>query len=384
MTVWIQNPFDNLPCEGFRKQRFWLMAEAFAAQGHDVVLWTSDFSHANKAPRRFLEDPGIAAAGFTLRLIPTPPYSGNVGLARVRSHAAYARRWFCRAREEGARRRPDVIVTSSPTLSAALAALKLGSLFGAKVVVDVMDAWPETFERLAPKGLRWLSRLCMLPFRILAHRLYRRADLVTGVCERYRALTGRDDYCLAYHGVELPPSGPAAVRPETTARAVRLAYVGNTGRTYDLATVFRAVAANPDWTLDIAGEWKGPVPDRVRIHGYLDEPSLRQLLAACDVGVIPMRPDSWVGVPYKLCDYARAGLRIVSSLGGESSALLASYRCGETYEPGNPASLAEAVRRALTLERAAARRLCERAFDARDIYASYVARVCRLQRPLHA
>ena len=30
MTVWIQNPFDNLPCEGYRKQRYWLMAEAFA------------------------------------------------------------------------------------------------------------------------------------------------------------------------------------------------------------------------------------------------------------------------------------------------------------------------------------------------------------------
>ena len=53
MTVWIQNPFDNLPQEGFRKQRYWLMAEAFVRAGHDVVYWTSDFSHATKAPRRF-------------------------------------------------------------------------------------------------------------------------------------------------------------------------------------------------------------------------------------------------------------------------------------------------------------------------------------------
>ena len=50
MTVWIQNPFDNLPCEGYRKQRYWLMAEAFARAGHSVVLWTSDFSHGAKAP----------------------------------------------------------------------------------------------------------------------------------------------------------------------------------------------------------------------------------------------------------------------------------------------------------------------------------------------
>ena len=37
MTVWIENPFDNLPAEGFRPQRYWLMAEAFAKAGHDVT-----------------------------------------------------------------------------------------------------------------------------------------------------------------------------------------------------------------------------------------------------------------------------------------------------------------------------------------------------------
>ena len=42
MTVWIQNPFDNLPCEGYRKQRYWLMAEAFARAGHSVVLGQVD------------------------------------------------------------------------------------------------------------------------------------------------------------------------------------------------------------------------------------------------------------------------------------------------------------------------------------------------------
>ena len=28
MVVWIQNPFDNLPAEGYRKQRYWLVCEA--------------------------------------------------------------------------------------------------------------------------------------------------------------------------------------------------------------------------------------------------------------------------------------------------------------------------------------------------------------------
>ena len=48
MTVWIVNPFDNLPLEGFRPQRYWLMAEAFVEAGHNVVFWSSDFNHSTK------------------------------------------------------------------------------------------------------------------------------------------------------------------------------------------------------------------------------------------------------------------------------------------------------------------------------------------------
>lgn len=195
MTVWIQNPFDSLPLEGFRKQRYWLMAEAFVAAGHDVTYFTSDFSHVTKRPRKLAEG---ATGGIRLVLLRTRPYRKNVSLARVLSHRAYAREW-----ERVAVGRPDVIISSMPTLSAAEVAVRLGRRLGARVVLDVQDAWPETFERLAPRGLRLLARLLLWPLRCKARRLYRTADRVTGVCDAYRHLTGRDDYYRAYLGVEI-------------------------------------------------------------------------------------------------------------------------------------------------------------------------------------
>ena len=51
MNVWIVNPFDNLPVEGYRPQRYWLMSEAFARAGHAVTFWTQDWSHAKKKRR---------------------------------------------------------------------------------------------------------------------------------------------------------------------------------------------------------------------------------------------------------------------------------------------------------------------------------------------
>ena len=386
MVVWIQNPFDNLPTEGYRKQRYWLMCEAFARAGHQVVFWTSSFSHAKKT-MRFEKFEGFERfEKFEVRCIPTLPYPKNVCFARIQSHRAYAREWLRIALDNRTIEHseqsniPSLIITSTPTLSAAAAALELGRKFGAKVVVDVMDAWPETFERLAPKGLRWLAKPFLLGMRRTARRVYREADLVTGVCERYRELTKRSDYYLAYHGIDLGLQSPvSSPRTPGETRKVRLVYAGNLGKTYDLETVMKAVEANGDFELDVAGFGNFHSDcSRVRFHGLLSEPDLQALLAQCDIGIVPMRADSWVGVPYKFCDYSKAGLAIVSSLGGESSALLGKYRCGVTYRAGDPSSLAAAIRKAMTLRRGASRTMCADEFDATKIYDAYAARVLKL------
>ena len=144
---------------------------------------------------------------------------------------------------------------------------------------------------------------------------------------------------------------------------MRLVYIGGVGRTYDLATTRRA-AELLGAELVVAG---GENP--------LGREELEKLLSECDVGVVPMADDAWVGVPNKFFDYAKAGLPIVSSLSGESAALLSRYGCGETYRPGDAESLADAVRRALRLPRAASRRMFEQEFDAARIYDDYVKHV---------
>ena len=250
MTAWIENPFDNLPAEGFRPQRYWLMAEAFARAGHRAVLWTSDFSHAEKRRRRFVSP--LADAPFEVRLVPTRPYSGNVSLGRVASHMAYARAWRDLALAAPGPA-PDVIVASMPPLSTGKVALELARRFGAKLVADMQDAWPETFLRLAPRPLRPVAKAALAPLSLSARRLLRGADLVTGVCDRYRDMAlgaGAKDYRRAYLGMRLPPRPPAR-RP---GQPLRIVYAGGIGRTYDLATVLDALAMIEGATLDIAGK----------------------------------------------------------------------------------------------------------------------------------
>lgn len=400
MNVWIVNPFDNLPLEGYRPMRFWLMSEAFRKAGHNVVYWTSDFSHANKKKR--VLDSGVEAP-FDIEILETEPYFKNVSLRRLMSHRKLAKTFLKVAREAiraGRRKIPDLIIASSPPLGLVDASHTIASETGARVIVDIMDAWPETFERVVPRFLLW-------PLRRKARRNYLRAAAITTVADNYveiaRSYGFSKDIRRFYHGITkgdrpLNPKGDSPltnrskhhpsslIHTSTGTVPLRIVYAGNMGRSYDLVTAVEAVRELSGMaTLDIAG--KGEQEEAlkelverkgikgVKFHGYLSEAELDDLLKRCDVGLVPMDPSSCVGIPYKLADYAKSSLAVVSSLGGESARLLNEYGAGVSYSFGNSASLVNAVKSILPRldeMRKASSRMLDEQFDASKIYDSYV------------
>lgn len=394
INVWIEAPFDNLPLEGYRPQRYWLMAQAFIRAGHSVVLWTSDFNHTTKVPR--LMEGDFFGSVVPVEFIPTRPYAKNVSLARFASHRAYADSWERLARaavSSGRLATPDLVIVSLPPIATAAVARRICRDWKAAFVMDMQDAWPETFERLFPRGLRGLARVALAPLSWRVSRACRAAALVTGVCDRYEALVkarGALRYARAYLGIELDAPPPA--RPPSA--ALRLVYAGNLGRSYDLGTVLSAIRSMKEVTLDIAG--KGPCERKwraqakglmnVRFHGYLGREDLARLLRTCDAGLVPMADDTQVGLPNKFFDYAAAGIAIVSSLGGESARLLARHGAGAVYRAGDAASLVtvlEGLRQDVAARGFAARKLAEEEFDATTIYDDYVKAVCtQIANPL--
>ena len=155
------------------------------------------------------------------------------------------------------------------------------------------------------------------------------------------------------------------------------------GTSYDLETVIDAVREMPDVELDLAGE--GPKRqalekramgcERIKFHGYLGEGALHALLVQADAGLVPMFDDSCVGVPYKLADYAAAGLPVINTLHGETERLLAEYGAGVTCAAADVHALCAAVadiraRDASALQSGALALV--RLFDADAVYSAYV------------
>ena len=192
MTVWIVNPFDNLPVEGYRPQRYWLMAEAFVRAGHTVTCWTQDWSHARKDRRHLAKE---SPSSFALKFVHVPSYRKNICLKRIWSHWRFAKNWAAMATAWDI---PDLIVVSSPPLFIGREVRRFCARTGAKYIVDIMDAWPETFERVAPRWvLGWMRRL--------ARGNYRSAAGVTAVAQRYldmaKSYGATCPMHLCYHGI---------------------------------------------------------------------------------------------------------------------------------------------------------------------------------------
>jgi len=430
LSVWIVNPFDDIPGEGLPPLRYWSLARVLAGRGHDVTWWTAAWSHRRKASRT---TPLLTRdeEGFAVRLVAVRPYATNVSLARLASHRDFGRTFERLANESiasGKLDRPDIILASLPPLEGPEAAARLAQRLDATLVVDLMDVWPETFERLLP-GPRWLRKsLYPLLFGRMATRrrtLLESADAVSSCAQGYldvipEAMSGNKPRHVCHLGAWLPEFDPpprrideipdvhatpisepiaagatAAAEQPTAASSVgplQCVYSGTLEVGQDLDALLAAArllsAQGVPATLHVAGTGRLEPSLRsaaesirgscsVRVHGLLDRGAYVRLLSECDVGLVLVKPESLVAVPYKVCDYASAGLAIVNSLPGELERFVAEYRAGVPYKAGSGDSLASAIatlagdRRQLLDMRRGSRRLAESEFDRDKTYARF-------------
>ena len=415
LSIWIVNPFDDIPGEGIPPLRYWSLARVLAGRGHDVIWWSANWSHRRKIRRNV--PLGIREEeGFAVRLVAVRPYEKNVSLARLNSHRDFGRTFERLATESvasGQLERPDVIIASLPPLEGPEAVARLARRLDAILVVDVMDVWPETFARLVP-GPQWLRKIIAPIFLGGMERrrndIIAAADAISAASRNYLdsvTAEGTDKpthvcplgaYLQEYP--EPPRLSPLEADAAQTAEADQQAatkplvcvYSGALEAGQDVETAIGAAkqlaSAGIEAEIHIAGT--GSLEDRLRaaaaglrgscrviVHGLLDRTEHARLLSTADVGLVLVKPESLVSIPYKACEYAAAGLAIVNSLPGELADMIDHHGAGLKYSAGDSASLAEAIstlardRRRLANCRLGSRRLAEAEFDREKLYPQF-------------
>lgn len=363
MEVWIVNPFEEFPVDGQRPLRYGTLCRVLSDRGHQVTWWSSDFSHLTKRRRK---EPPVPGA-FHCRLVRTPPYQRHIGWARWRNHRCFARGFYrdaSRAVEEGELATPSLILVSLPPLGAAGEALRLRNRFKCRVVIDIVDAWPETFLRLMPGkggGSRVAGRVLLAPLFSAAARAYCAADGITAVARTFLLLPkhagSHSPTHLTYLGGE-PAAYADKERDWPPLVPMRFVYIGAMGHSYDLETVMEAAARLKEkglvFEVHLAGA--GPketmlrermarlgIENHIIFHGYLASDDLVKLLVSSHVALNSVFEDSWIVFPYKLSEYLCAGLAVINSLPGEVKTLLEEHDAGTWYRAGDAEGLASCM-----------------------------------------
>ncbi|MFC1966405.1 glycosyltransferase family 4 protein [Chloroflexota bacterium] len=393
MNIWIVNPFEGLPGESLRLGRYRFLAKMLADKEHKITWWSSNFCHTTKSFRSQGQAIIEVNDNWRIILLKTPKYGKNISLRRIVNHYVYARA----LRTEGRKRTeaPDIVLASSIPLLAASTALVLAKRFGAKIVIDVPDLWPESFMLVFPNGLKPIARILLLPLELLANRIYNKADGIIAISQTLlqRAISvsknkSKESMVIPiavdlalykrYEGI-LPKDTPFIKHNQGEFRAT---FVGTIGKAYDLKTILEAAdrLANFDSNIKLFIAGTGPDYDNLRSYanrknltnvtftGLLDYHSLVHLLGSSDIGLNAIAPCQFA-FPTKFFDYLAAGLPIVNSVEGELGHLVKTENIGIQYQSGNADSLVKAIlelynnseERLLMGQRA--RKLAEERFD---------------------
>lgn len=342
-------------------------ATALAARGHTVEVLTGFPNYPG----------GQLYPGYRVRLwqreemegiqvnrVPLYPSHDQSGLRRMANYLTFA--LACLLIGPWLVHKPDVIyVYNLVTLGPAAYLLRL--LYGAKVIVDVQDLWPESVINSgmmrSRAAHRFLAAICT--------SIYRHADWITVLSPGFRAaLSARgiepDKIEVIYNWCD-ETSQRLVSRDESLAAEIGLAshfnvlFAGTMGVMQGLDTVLKAAQLCSVNAPNIQFVFMGGGVDRPRLEamaGELGLPNVRFLprqppekmgrfYALADALLVHLKdnPLFRITIPSKTQAYLYMGKPIIMAMTGDAADLVSQADAGLLCPPDDPAALAETVTR---------------------------------------
>jgi glycosyltransferase involved in cell wall biosynthesis len=287
----------------------------------------------------------------------------------------------------------DVIVVSSPTFFAVIAAWFMSRVWRIPYVFEVRDLWPGIFIELGVLKNRSIIRL----LEGIEMFLYRRAARVVVVTDSFRDILLRRGLPDGHVSTITNGVDCEAFRPGPRENGIRrthalsgrfvVLYIGAHGISQALSAILESASAlrdDPDVVFVFVGEG---AERRVLMEkaDRLELPNVRFLpgqpreavqawYAAADVVLVPLRniPLFETFIPSKMFEVMACGRPIIGSVKGEARAVLERSGGAIVVDPEDSAAIARAIRR-LAEDRALGDRLGEA--GSRFVRAHYDRRV---------
>jgi glycosyltransferase involved in cell wall biosynthesis len=368
MKIWFIEIGEPLPIEAdARLLRYGMLTKELASMGHQIVWWTSSFSHATKK-QVCDHDTDIQVNGLTLRVICGPGYKRNISYSRVKHQNEFAKKF---ARFSAQSSLPQILISPIPTIKTSKNAVDLAKKSKIPVLIDIRDEWPDELVNLAPAQLRWLVRLF---FKKSYRQMHYICQNATGIIANSRrqleyglSFAGRTQglndrfFPHGYLSQKLPVEKIANATKWWKESGIKedafvCCFFGTIGKYFDLGTVIRAAdILSKEFPIQIVLCGNGShlkkyrkmaaSIDSVYFPGWVDAPKIAALMQLAHVGLAPYAASQSMSLPNKPIEYFSGGLPVVSSIQGELKDIISHSNCGVIYEAFSIDSLCAVLRR---------------------------------------
>ena len=326
MKIAIVNCFDTY------EHRVLLLQDYFRRCSFDVAVVTSDYRHFQKKYRSKTPD------GFVL--VHAAAYRRNLSAERMVSHIKFAKAAF-RTVEAYA---PDLLWVLAPPNSLIKEAVEYRKIHPeTKLIIDLIDMWPETMP---------ISRLKKLPpflyWRNLREHYVQNADAVVTECNLYQTIMDRrkgvGNFHTLYLAKELPEADGEVVRTEICPPADRwvLCYLGSINHIIAILCICEILRALPKRekkpVVHVIGDGeqreqflqavKDAGADAVYHGKIFDQLPKQEILNGCHFGLNVMKDSVFVGLTMKSLDYFAGGLPVLNTIKGDTWALVETEGIG--------------------------------------------------------
>lgn len=363
MNIHLINPYATLPNEGWRKYRTNILAEQLAKSKHNVTLWISNIDHRSKTRRSKSYESIHITDNFKIEIIPSLNYARNASIGRILYERNFAKNVSIKFIEN--RIESDCIIVTDPCLFIGDIIIDIVKQTDSKLIVDVLDIWPEVFQTLFPKPFRWISDILFYPLYQIRNKIYRKADGIVAVTKDYLEIVTKcvknKPKLVAYIGIDFTEITINSLTPNFILPWAKkndeqwIIYAGTLGLNYDIKSIMEFAEKLEKSTLNckllIAGD--GPLKDYVinkigesklikTIYlGRLNFQDLNFVYSKCDIAFSTYLESSSVSMPVKAYDCMAFGLPIVNSLKRELGSLVLDYNIGVQYKPQDSNDLFE-------------------------------------------
>lgn len=367
LTVWIFQTgepihLDEVNARGMRAIN---LSDELVSQGHQVVLWTSDFDHFSKTSR-FGKATTIDYSNLlSIKLIPSNGYRAHKSLIRFWDHLQLAYNLRKMLRDQIP---PDVAFVGLPPVEAAWVMSRWLKKNQIPFMLDIKDTWPENYANLFPQKIRLVGNFVFAPLFSMRNWTLRNADGVVSITKdflnwaRLVSKTNRKEFD---HVAPLVPNQRKYSTSEELAAEdwldennvlndgrTRAYFVGSLNDVFDFEPIFFA-AKNSATEFVICGE--GPLREtlenqfktlsNVVFLGWVNQTQSDALARRSTFALAPVRDraDFNMSIPNKFFDAIRLAKPIIATDHGVAADFIKSNGIGVCYRNTDSESLAKTI-----------------------------------------